>query len=55
LISHLNHEINNYKSTVSNLQLRVSMKPKQPRVDMGEIERANKAAKNIEQLELLLS
>lgn len=55
LISHLNQEINNSKITIQNLQLRVSMKPKKPRVDIQEIERANKAASTIDQLEKLLS
>ena len=55
MISHLNQEISNYKVTVSSLQLRAPTKQKQPRVDTVELDRANKAAQNIEQLERLLS
>ena len=50
-------ELAHSKAVISNLQLKVQSTPRQttaPKVDFSEIERANKAAHDKEQLETLL-
>lgn len=54
MINQLNNELNSNKATIQNLQLRAQQTPKKTKVDFGEIERADKATRDNEELELLL-
>lgn len=54
MINQLNNELNSNKSTIQNLQLRAQQTPRKTQVDFGEIERANKATRDNEELAFVL-
>ncbi len=54
MVSHLNQQVKDKTSVISNLQLKLSTAPRATKVDLKDLEMANKNAKTIDELEKLL-
>ena len=55
MISHLNQQVKNKEITIQNMELKLYSKQNTPKVDIKDLELANKNAKTIDELEILLS
>jgi len=55
MINHLNQQVKDKTIAISNMELKLYSKQNTPKVDIKDLELANKNAKTIDELELLLS